>query len=95
MRIEKMTNGVLIDVRVKPRTPSFRIMVNDELVVLCKKSPVDGKVNRELITGLSRIFGSEVQIVSGFHSRKKRILIKDLGEEEVERILGVAAGREE
>ncbi len=93
MRMEKMTDGVLIDVRVKPRAPSFRIVVNDELVVLCKKSPVDGKVNRELITGLSRILGSEVQIVSGFHSRKKRILIRGLGEDEIAKVL-IAAGNQ-
>ncbi|MCW3980764.1 MAG: DUF167 domain-containing protein, partial [Candidatus Bathyarchaeota archaeon] len=77
--MEKMTNGVLMNVRVKPRAPNFRIMVNDELVVFCKKSPINERANRELISGLSRILGSEVQIVSGLHSKKKRILIKGLG----------------
>ncbi|MCW4051587.1 MAG: DUF167 family protein [Candidatus Bathyarchaeota archaeon] len=93
MRIEKMIDGVVIEMRVRPRAPNFRIMVNDELVVFCKKSPINGRANRELISGLSRILGSEVQIVSGFHSKKKRILIKGLGGEEVERILEVAAGK--
>ncbi len=93
MRMEKMTNGVLIHVTVKPRAPRFRIVVRDELVVFCRKPPVDGKANRELIAGLSKILGSEVQIVSGLHSRKKRILIKGLGEAEIEEML-IAAGKQ-
>jgi uncharacterized protein (TIGR00251 family) len=93
MRMEKTTNGVLIHVRVKPRAPSFRIAVHDELVVFCRRPPVDGKANRELITGLSKILGSKVQIVSGFHSSKKRILIKGLGEDEIEDML-IAAGNQ-
>jgi uncharacterized protein (TIGR00251 family) len=91
--MEKTTNGVLIHVRVKPRARRFRIVVNDELVVFCRRPPVDGKANRELITGLSKILGSKVQIVSGLHSSKKRILIKGRGEDEIEEML-ITAGNQ-
>jgi len=72
-----------LKVRVKPRSRSFRIQVNDELVIFCRKPPVEGKVNRELIKEFSKTFRRKVEIVSGFRSRAKTILIKDATEEEV------------
>lgn len=83
----KTKDGVVLEVQVKPRSRNFTIQVNDELVIFCKQPPVEGKVNRELIKELSKIFRRKVAIVSGFHSRTKKILIKDAAEEEVLKVL--------
>lgn len=72
-----------MEAQVKPRSRKFGIQVNDEFAILCRQPPEDGKVNRELIKELSKIFGRRVEIVSGFRSKTKRILIKDVAEEEV------------
>ena len=49
-----------------------------------------GRVNRELIRELSRLFKRRVEILSGFSSRQKKILIRDIDAEEVKQILEVA-----
>jgi len=44
-------------VYVKPRLKEFRIVVDgDEIVVFCREKPVKGKVNRELLRELLKIF---------------------------------------
>ncbi len=87
MKVQKIKNGVLLEVHVKPRSKRFKIQVNNELVVSCKEPPLEGKANRELIKELSKIFRRDVEIVSGLHSRTKKILIKKAAEDEVLKIL--------
>jgi len=59
----------------------------DELVVLCRESPVKGRVNKELIKELSRIFRRKVDIVAGFTSKQKKVLIKGISIDEADAIL--------
>jgi uncharacterized protein (TIGR00251 family) len=88
MKLLKTDQGVVLNVYVKPDSREFKIEVeDDELVVHCKKAPVKGKVDRELIKELSRIFKRKVEIISGFTSKQKKILIRDVSLEEVNRIL--------
>jgi uncharacterized protein (TIGR00251 family) len=78
---------VVLNVYVKPDSREFKIEVEDEeLVVYCRESPVKGKVNRELIKELSKVFKRKVEIISGFTSRQKKVLIEDGSPEEVNRI---------
>lgn len=90
MEILKVKGGVILEVHVKPQSKSFKIKVDNILIVFCTQSPVKGKANRELIRELSKIFEKEVEIVSGFQSKRKWILVKDIMEEEVREILVVA-----
>ena len=77
-----------MDVHVKPNSKEFRISLeSEELVVFCRAAPVKGRVNRELVKELSRLFKRRVEILSGYSSRKKKILIRDIEAEEVEQIL--------
>ena len=88
MRLQKISGGVVIGVHVKPKSKQFRITVeSDELVVFCCEAPVKGRVNRELIKRLSRLFHRRVEILSGFSTRQKEILISDIEVEEVNNIL--------
>jgi len=91
MRLLKTDRGVVLDVYVKPESREFKIEVeDDELVVYCRESPVKGKVDRELMKELSRMFKRKVELISGFTSRQKKILIRDVSLEEVNRILSVS-----
>ncbi|MGA2310180.1 MAG: DUF167 domain-containing protein [Candidatus Bathyarchaeia archaeon] len=88
MKLRETEKGLILDVYVKPRSKEFRIMVEgDEIVVHCSEEPVGGRVNRELVKELSRLFGKKVELVSGSSSRQKRLLIKDAEKSEIERAL--------
>ena len=89
MEMLKVKDGILMKVHVKPQSKSFKIKADNTLIVFCTQSPAKGKANRELIRGLSKIFGKEVEIVSGYQSKRKRILVKDIMEKEMREILTV------
>ena len=96
MKLLKTAQGVVLDVHVKPNSKKFRVELDeDELVVSCREAPVKGKVNRELIKKLSRLFNRRVEIASGFSSRKKKLLIRDIEAEEVNRILVSASNTQQ
>ena len=96
MKLLKTAQGVVLDVHVKPNSKKFRVELDeDELVVSCREAPVKGKVNRELIKKLSRLFNRRVEIASGFSSRKKKLLIRDIEAEEVNRILASASNSQQ
>ena len=91
MKLRKTAQGIVLDIYVKPNSKEFQIKTEeDELVVFCRETPVKGRVNRELIKELSRLFKRRVEIVSGFSSRQKKILIRDIEAKEVKQILDVA-----
>lgn len=88
MKLLKTGQGIVLNVYVKPESREFKVEIDDEeLVVHCRESPVKGKVNRELTNELSKIFKGKVEIISGFASRHKKVMIKDGSLEEVNRIL--------
>jgi uncharacterized protein (TIGR00251 family) len=80
--------GVVLDVFVKPDSQEFKIEVKDEeITVYCRESPVKGKVNKELVKELSRIFKRRIEIAAGFTSKQKKILIPNISMEESNEIL--------
>lgn len=88
MRLQEAVEGIVMEVYVKPRSKQFQLAVeDDEIVVYCREAPVKGRVNRELIKGLSRLFERRVEIVSGFSSKQKKVLIEDISLKEVNEIL--------
>jgi len=88
MKVQETKQGMILEVSVKPRSKEFKIMVErDKIVVFCREEPVKGKVNKELIKELSRLFHRKVELVSGFTSKQKRLLIKAAEKSEVERVL--------
>ena len=88
LELLKVSDGVVFAVFVKPNSKQFQLKVEgDELVVLCRESPVKGRVNKEFINELSRIFKRRVEIIAGFTSRQKKVLIKGISTDEVNAIL--------
>ncbi len=86
-RMKKLKDSTIIEIKVKPQSKKFKIKFNDIPVISCTKPPMKGKANQELLRELSRIFNTKVEIISGHHSRRKKIKIKDISEEETRKIL--------
>jgi uncharacterized protein (TIGR00251 family) len=94
MKLQKVSNGVVVEVFVKPNSRLFQLRVEgDELVAFCRESPVRGRANKELIKELSKLFKRRVDIVSGFTSKQKRILIVDISTDDASAILSKYASQ--
>ena len=88
MKVLETKEGSILEVLVKPRCEAFRIIIEgDDITVFCTVEPSKGKANREIIKEFSRLFHKKVELVSGFSSRQKKLLIRDVGKSEVERAL--------
>jgi uncharacterized protein (TIGR00251 family) len=88
MKAIETKDGLILEVYVKPRSKTFRIVVDkDEIVVFCQEEPAKGKVNREITRELSKLFRKKVEITSGFSSRQKKLLIKGAKKGDAERVL--------
>jgi uncharacterized protein (TIGR00251 family) len=88
VRLLETAEGVVLELYVKPNSKKFRVeFEGDEIVVLCREAPVKGRVNRELVKELSRFFNRRVELISGFSSRHKRILVRNIEVDEVNQIL--------
>jgi len=88
MKAIETSKGLLIEVFVKPNSKEFKITIDeDELVVFCTEEPTKGKVNKELIKELGRLFRKNVELVSGFASRQKRLLVRNAKRSDLEEAL--------
>jgi uncharacterized protein (TIGR00251 family) len=88
MKILETKDGTIIEVFVKPNQPEFKVTIDGgEILVFSTEEPVKGKVNKELIKELSRLFHAKVELVSGSTSRQKQLLIKGVGKKQVEQLL--------
>lgn len=88
MKIIETKDGVILEVFVKPKSQKFEVLLEgDEVVVRCTEEPVKGKVNKELLKALSKLFHTNVELVSGATSRQKRLLLKGIEKSDVERLL--------
>jgi uncharacterized protein len=88
MKLTETKDGTIIEVFVKPNSQKFEVAVEgDEIVVRCTEEPVKGKVNKELIKEITKLFHTKIGLVSGSASRKKMLLIKDTTKNEVEHLL--------
>jgi len=84
----KAKEGTVISVFVKPKQAKYSIAIDgDDILIFSTEEPVKGRVNKEILKVLSKLFKSEVEIISGSTSRQKQILIRNLEKNEVERLL--------
>jgi uncharacterized protein (TIGR00251 family) len=78
MKTTQTTAGILVEVKVKPRSSNFKIeREENNLVIHCRNPAEKGKANKELIKELSKRLGHKVFIISGLTSKEKIILIKN------------------
>lgn len=86
MMFEIKGNNVMMSVTVKPLSHRFKIIVDENRIIICLKSiPEDNKANNELIKGLERLLKKHVSFVSGEKSKKKKLLIYNATEGEIRR----------
>ena len=88
LELRQVSGGVVVAVFVKPNSKQFQLKVEDgTLVATCRESPVKGRVNKELIKELSRIVKKRVEIVAGFTSKQKTVLITGINLDEADKTL--------
>jgi uncharacterized protein (TIGR00251 family) len=90
MSIKETVDGTLIAIFVKPNSSEFSIEINndgdDEIVVYATEEPEKGRVNKEILKELTRLFHTKVELFSGATSRHKQLAI-GLKKTEIEQIL--------
>lgn len=88
MKIIETKDGCILELIVKPSSRKFQVAFDaEEVVVHSTEEPVKGKVNRQLLKELSRLFGREVELVSGFSSKEKKLFVKGGRKSEIENLL--------
>ena len=88
MKLNETKDGTIIEVFVKPKQPKFDAKIDgDVFVVFSTQEPEKGKVNKEILKELAKRFNVKVELVSGFASKQKHILMRSVGKNEVERLL--------
>ena len=88
MNITQTSDGIIIDIYVKPNSQKFGVTIeDDEIVVRCTEEPTKSKVNKELIKEFTKLFHTKVELISGATSRQKRLLVKDSNIQAIEQIL--------
>lgn len=88
MKLVETKDGTIIEIFVKTKQPSFKVMVDgDEILVFSSEEPVKGRVNKEIIKELSKLFHTRIEIISGTTSKQKQLLVKGLKVSEVQQVL--------
>ena len=88
MSISETKDGVILTVFVKPNSSKFKVELDgDEIVLHCTEEPVRGKVNKEIIKELTKLFHAKVEFASGLTSKEKQLFVKGLRREQVEGFL--------
>jgi uncharacterized protein (TIGR00251 family) len=85
--MKETRDGLIIEVMVKPNSKRFALTRKDgQLILEVTSPPREGKANMEIIKGLKRLFGKDVEIVRGLKSKDKVILVRGANADEVERL---------
>jgi uncharacterized protein (TIGR00251 family) len=88
MSIRETKDGAILTIIVKLNSPKFKVeLVGDEIVVYVTEKPEKGKVNREIIKELTKLFHTKVELVFGATSKEKKLLVCRLRKEEAKRLL--------
>ncbi len=86
--LSETKKGVLLKLHIQPKSSKTKIsgQYGDRLKISIKAPPVNGKANKAVQDFLAKFFNipkSNIELVSGFTSRKKNFLIKNLSVKEI------------
>jgi len=88
MRLIETEDGVILEIYVKPKSSKFEVRLEeDEVVVRSTEEPERGKVNKEIVKEFTKLLHADVEIISGFASKQKRLLIRRIRKGTVEHLL--------
>lgn len=86
--LRETPEGVLIEVRVRTNANRFALALKEGRLILEVTSPPrEGEANAEIVKELKRATKKDVEIVSGFKSKDKVLLIRGAKAAGVERII--------
>ena len=84
-------NNITLKIYVKPRSSETKLVLeNDELIFYTKAKPERNEANKSLIRYISKLTGiptNKMQILSGYKSRNKVILIEGADKERLIRYI--------
>ena len=93
--IKNAKNGITIEIEVSPNSKEEGIKSYNQwrkrIVVAMKEKPQKFKVNKEIVSFFSSLFGipsEKVRIVTGEKSTHKTIFVEGVDKNEAERIIG-------
>ncbi len=94
INIRDIEDGIVVSVKVQPNASKDRVVGEhaDQLKIAVTVAPEKGKANKAVIKVLSRLIGvksSDIQIVSGETSRDKKVFIRDINEDDFNRIVKI------
>jgi uncharacterized protein (TIGR00251 family) len=92
INVRKVEGGVVVSVKVQPNASKDRVVGKhgDQLKIAVTVAPEKGKANKAVIKVLSKLLGiksSDIQIISGETSRDKKVLIRNISEEDLNRVI--------
>jgi len=88
MSVKETVDGVLITIFVKPNSHNFAIEFDDDenIIVHTTEEREKGKVNKEILREITKLFHTNVELLSGVTSRQKQLFI-GIEKETLERVL--------
>jgi conserved hypothetical protein TIGR00251 len=92
INIREVEGGVVVSVKVQPNASKDRVVGEhaDQIKIAVTVAPEKGKANKVVIKVLSKWLGiksSDIQIISGETSRDKKVFIKNINEEDINRVI--------
>jgi uncharacterized protein len=88
MSLHETGEGVILSIFVKPNSLKFKVELDgQEVVVYATEEPERGKVNKEIIKELTKLFHAPVELVSGATSKEKKLFVKGIGKQALEQLL--------
>lgn len=88
MKIIETKDGAILEISVKPQAREFKITIEaNEIIVFSTEQPTKGRVNKQVVKELTRLFHRKVELVSGFTSKQKRVLVREAKKNELEHVL--------
>jgi uncharacterized protein len=92
VNIRKVEGGVVVSVKVQPNASKDRVVGEhaDQIKIAVTVAPEKGKANKAVIKILSKSLGvksSDIQIVAGETSRDKKVFIRNINEEDINRVI--------
>lgn len=91
--LESVDEGVLVSIRVSPDSERFEVGEVDiwrgELKIFLSSPAKRGEANKELLNRLRSLFNADVELVSGFTSRRKNVLVRGVSVESISNVLDI------
>ncbi len=91
INIREVDGGIVLSVKVQPNASKDRVVGEhaDQIKIAVTVAPEKGKANKAVIKVLSKWLGvksSDIQIISGETSRDKKVIVRNITEEDLDKL---------